>query len=82
MAFRVCRLARMDETQRVYTEEPNIYAAGLHEQDPDMALNTVFWRLAVALGYAEVGDSMTIASPDDILELAEDVIWRYKELSK
>lgn len=77
------RLAGMEQRKDIYSEDSmDIYTASLADQQPEEAVNTIMWRLAVALGYASEGDGLVAIDPDEVLELAEDVIWRYKELEK
>lgn len=49
---------------------------------PETWGNTIIVRLALALNLIEVGFGATEMDADEVLELAEDVIWRYRELSK
>ena len=62
--------------------ERDVYTTSLVEQSAQEALNSILWRLAVATGLTEVGDSFLEVNPDEVLALAEEYAWRYRGLSK
>jgi hypothetical protein len=58
----------------------DIYNTKLSDQPQDEWINSILWRLGVATGRITVGQGTIKIDADEILELAEDIIWRYSTL--
>lgn len=72
----------MEQRKDIYSEEQGAYTVPLLDQTPAQAMNSILWRLAVALDYVQEGDQgLVLVDPNEVLELAEDVIWLYRELA-
>lgn len=69
------------ESHSGYEPEKDIYTARVDPADPT-AMNTVLWRLSVALGWADRGQGEVYLDPTHLLEEVENALFRLKGLEK